>query len=426
MSYDLIRSKPEREEAMLSLLVNKLGDTDNKLASLVSHLLSKLLQEHPAMKGVVVSEVHRLLFRPNVSERAQHYGVVFLNQVVLSAKDGILARTLVSCYLSLFRQQLAVKRDLDNKTMTALLAGIHRALPFTVKDAGEEGAGAGVAGAGGEAGGEDRDKDRGPLEEHVDSIFKMVYVSTFNTAVQALQVLFSATCISGVSPTSRYYRALYARLGSVELLASSKHTLFLNLLFKSLKADSNKGRVTAFLKRLLHVSAAASVSFAVGALILTSEMVRSFPTLAAMFTKSHGNGDASDDDDDDDDDGDDKDGRDEAHDKVKKVEVGDDVVVFGLVAAPQFNGSQGIVKGSEGERFVVHVEGVDKALRVKAANLRIVPARKEEEEAKAYDGHKRDPEHCGAEGEPAWELSVLRSHFHPTVRLFAEQVMSPC
>jgi hypothetical protein len=91
-------------------------------------------QEHPAMKAVVVTEVHRLLFRPNVSERAQHYGITFLNQVVLSSRDAPLARTLVSAYLSLFHQQLAVKRDLENKTLTALLAGVHRALPFTVKD----------------------------------------------------------------------------------------------------------------------------------------------------------------------------------------------------------------------------------------------------------------------------------------------------
>jgi hypothetical protein len=44
-------------QALLSALVNKLGDPSRKLASDAAFLLSQLLLQHPAMKAVVVREV---------------------------------------------------------------------------------------------------------------------------------------------------------------------------------------------------------------------------------------------------------------------------------------------------------------------------------------------------------------------------------
>ena len=48
------------------------GDTERALAAKASYLLSELLVKHPNMKPVVVREVEQLLFRPNVSARAQY------------------------------------------------------------------------------------------------------------------------------------------------------------------------------------------------------------------------------------------------------------------------------------------------------------------------------------------------------------------
>ena len=44
-------------QALLSALVNKLGDPSRKLASDAAFLLGQLLLQHPAMKTVVVREV---------------------------------------------------------------------------------------------------------------------------------------------------------------------------------------------------------------------------------------------------------------------------------------------------------------------------------------------------------------------------------
>lgn len=58
------------------------------------------------MKSVVFKEVRRFVFRPNLSDRAKYYSVIFLNQMVLSNKPseggGELAKELIDCYFALF------------------------------------------------------------------------------------------------------------------------------------------------------------------------------------------------------------------------------------------------------------------------------------------------------------------------------------
>ena len=52
VAFDMLRSKSEQEGALLFLLVNKLGDPDKQIASLVSHLSARLLQvTHPCLRG---------------------------------------------------------------------------------------------------------------------------------------------------------------------------------------------------------------------------------------------------------------------------------------------------------------------------------------------------------------------------------------
>lgn len=85
---ELLRRKPEGEAALLTGLVNKLGDPSRKLASKAGYLLGEVLTEHPGMKLVVVREVERFMFRPGLQERARYYAVIFLNQLVLSHQES--------------------------------------------------------------------------------------------------------------------------------------------------------------------------------------------------------------------------------------------------------------------------------------------------------------------------------------------------
>lgn len=84
-------------------IVNKLGDPSHKIGSKVIYSLTQLLDRHPAMKAVVANEVEKVIFRPNMSKRAQYYSVCFLAQFTFDSEDSALANHLITIYFSLFK-----------------------------------------------------------------------------------------------------------------------------------------------------------------------------------------------------------------------------------------------------------------------------------------------------------------------------------
>ena len=80
---ELLAGNPEQESMLLQRLINKLGDPSRSIAAKAMYLLSQLLERHSAMKWVVVGEVERLLYRPNISAKAQYFGICFLSQIIL-------------------------------------------------------------------------------------------------------------------------------------------------------------------------------------------------------------------------------------------------------------------------------------------------------------------------------------------------------
>ncbi|CAN0577274.1 unnamed protein product, partial [Ectocarpus sp. 12 AP-2014] len=57
----------------------------------------------------------------------------------------------------------------------------------------------------------------------------------------------------GANISARFYAALYAKLLSPDLGGASNPVLFLNLVYKAIKADTEEARAAAFAKRLLQV-----------------------------------------------------------------------------------------------------------------------------------------------------------------------------
>nr|KAG5702117.1 hypothetical protein BaRGS_010383 [Batillaria attramentaria] len=232
-------------DVLLPMIVNKLGDPDYRLASKTSYLLIKLVEEHPNMKAVIVAEVERLVYRPNIAERAQYYALCFLNQIKLCKTDQALASQLISIYFTFFKVYVK-KGEVDSKMMAALLSGVNRAYPFAKLK-------------------------RDFLEEQMATLYKIVHIVNFNTSVQALMLLFQVTDPS-TSESDRYFMALYRKLADPALKSSAKQPQFLNLLYKSLKADLCEKRIQAFMKRLLQTGCQLGPNFLCGALIVLSEV----------------------------------------------------------------------------------------------------------------------------------------------------------
>lgn len=181
-AHEMLCNRPEQERALLIQVVNKLGDPEYKTAAKASYLLETLLHKHPNMKVVVCCEVERLMFRPNVSPKAQYYSVCFLSQVKLSHDEAELASKLLAIYFTFFRACVK-KKDIESKMLSVLLSGVNRAYPY--------------AGTGDEK-----------VKEELDTLFKVVHLVKFNTAVQALMLLFQVMD-SQQTISDRYYVALY-------------------------------------------------------------------------------------------------------------------------------------------------------------------------------------------------------------------------
>lgn len=283
---ELLQSRPEQEERLLGILVNKLGDVEKKAAPHAAHLLRRLLAAHPVMKAVVAREVQQLLHRPNLQPRGLYNGITFLDQLYLSKNDdGGLATQLVSTYFSLFDRALKAGGDLSGKMLSALLTGVNRAYPY-LDASGLEG---------------------GPLAPHLEDLFRTVHQGSFKTAVQALMLLHqvvagggggkkapgvaaasssSSSSGEGSSVEGRFYRVLYEKIKAPELLSTAHPVLFLNLLYKAMKADRDDARLAAFAKRLLSFGATqGSAALTAGVLFLLSEVMKSQPSLREALTR---------------------------------------------------------------------------------------------------------------------------------------------
>lgn len=78
---NLLKNCPEREAFLLTILVNKFGDPDKKIASKATYHLRQILLTHPNMAHHMVIETEKLIFRNNINELAQHYGIGFLSLI---------------------------------------------------------------------------------------------------------------------------------------------------------------------------------------------------------------------------------------------------------------------------------------------------------------------------------------------------------
>ncbi len=110
----------------------------------------------------------------------------------------------------------------------------------------------------------------------MDTLFLLVHTLTFNISLRALTLIQQiAASFSASSPiVPRFYRALYATLLDPRLHTARNQAFFLNLLFKSLKVDSNQARVMAFVKRFCQtlVSGFGGSEFVAGGLWLLGEV----------------------------------------------------------------------------------------------------------------------------------------------------------
>lgn len=442
--YSLLSSKSEEERRILSSLVNKLGDPENKVASNADYHLANLLADHPNMKAVVIDEVDNFLFRPRLELRAKYHAVNFLSQIRLGHKgDGPkAAKRLIDIYFALFKiliseastappvakqgkedrknfisskvNKTKVSSDthleMDSRLLSALLTGVNRAFPFVSSDETDD-----------------------VIEVQAPLLFQLVHSKNFNVGVQALMLLDKISSKNQIV-SDRYYRALYSKLLLPSAMNSSKEEMFIGLLSRSMKNDVNMKRVAAFSKRLLQVALQLAPQYACGCLFMLSEVLRARPPLWKVVLQNETAVadedlehfvDVQEDDDN------------RVNYKPDKTDNKDSVVQTNNECHGDSDTSldedDSVASSSEYDSLNESDDLLGKGGRQKVENFNLKSGNAAHKVHGLNDGpalpsgynpRHREPNYCNADLVGWWELTVLASHVHPSVAAMARTLLS--
>ena len=392
--YSLLKEKPEQEANLLRLLVNKLGDSEKKVASKTSFNILQLETTHPSMKPIIVSAIESdILFRPGQNFHAQYYAIITLNQTVLSSREESIARQLLNIYFALFLKLLEKPKTLETEDEAP-----HKAAKVTINRKGEiqGGGGAGGKKAAQKAAGKKKSTTAAEdlqekmlsavltgvnraipfisandesFEKHIDTLFRVTHSSNFNTSIQAL-MLIQQLQGSNQRTADRFYRTLYESLLDSRLLTSSKQVLYLNLLYRSIRADLDTKRIKAFMKRLLQIISMHQPPFVCGVLYLIRELETTLPSLSSFIDQPEEKPD-------------------------DEEEIFRDVPEDSLATSPP-------------------PSNPSKHTSTNSSNI----------PETSYNGRKRDPLHANAQSSTCWDMHPLLTHYHPSVSLFTNRLLS--
>ncbi|XP_057318015.1 CCAAT/enhancer-binding protein zeta [Microplitis mediator] len=371
---DLLIGNSEQEHQLLSLLVNKIGDPKSKVASKVIFCLNNLLLEHPNMKIIVLRELEKLLFRKNINHHAQYYAISLLTQFVLSREDSETATNLIDVYFAFFKACLK-KGEPDSKMMAAILTGVNRAYHFA-------------------------NKETIKINDHIDSVYKVVHVGSFNVSLNALSLLYQIV-ENDVQQERRFYTALYGKLLDPQIGSAKKGAVFLNLLFKAMKNDKSVTRLYTFVKRVLQICSYFPACMICATLYIILQILQSrkdlkqilFKSTVPLKTEDNENEDKNNDD-----------NEEETEEKNKST--------------VKNNGNKKTQANIMLPNVIFDSTSTDDTNEKSITDIKI-----EQDNTLLYDPFSINPLKSGAIKSPVVELIALSNHFHPSVALFARNII---
>ncbi|KAH9810578.1 CBF/Mak21 family-domain-containing protein [Melampsora americana] len=395
--YYLLSSKPEQEQNLLRLLVNKLGDREKSVCSRTGFYLLQILQLHPFMKSIIIREISSLMFKfddsksqtesiqrktkelSKVQDHSRYYGTITLNQIILvKDQDELVAKKLIEVYFELFKEILGQteqeeegsgeveelneeeieEKELKRKEKLRQKKGkkkleAEEEEELTIKERKAKLLSAILTGLNRALPYGKIDDDR--LKNEIENLFKILHASTLSVTIQSLTLISHLIKFHSLSIQDRFYRSLYLILLDYRLVHSvSQHALFLNLLFKSIKEDKCLERVESFIRRIVQVLSFHQAPFICSTLVLLDDlMTTSHPSCRRLIQLSSSSKSLR-----------------ETRDEATENEDGSEV------------------------------------------------------KNETYDGKKREPKFANASSFPLWEIEPLLSHYHPSVRLNTTEFIS--
>lgn len=196
----------------------------------------------------------------------------------------------------------------------------------------------------------------------------------------------------------RFYSALYRKLLDPQISNTTHQAMIISLVYKALNRDTKMNRIKVFIKRLLQNAIFMQSSMASGILYILSQLLSKKPDLSALILKASNFSILEEENDDDDEEEkyvDIKDEEDENPNVSSEKDEEADVEVIEEKVTPSW------VHGA-------NISGKPKAPKIK----------------NDYDGFNRNPLYAGGEFCAYTELNMLKNHFHPTVSLFAQNLLN--
>lgn len=387
----LLSFAPEKEQMLLTMIVNKLGDPIAKIASKALHHLTEVAHKHPNMCGVIVTETEKLLFRNNISDRAQHFALCFLSSIAPAGNPDVCTKLVNICF-ALFKV-LVYKGAVNNRTMQAILRCLQKAILEAVPAKGTT---------------EILNKDM------QDTVYRLVHLADIRVSVQTLGLLLQLIGAKSEKP-DRFYNALYKKMLNMEITVIGTKTAaqLLHIIHRAIHIDTVIQRAQAFIKRLLQISLYMPPNMAAGCLIVIHKLMRTRKELFKDMSIAN------------------RDSNESAplpivmptDDELAKFDDSDgeekyeDIPDENENKQAECNENMDDNKPQNGASSSWHHAKVltsNDATDLKVKNI----------SAKEYDPYHRVPSFAGAEFAIQNELILLRQHYHPTVQVFADNIIN--
>lgn len=357
---DCLIERPEREETLLSLLINKLGDPNNDIAKHTIQNVVRILKKHNNMTQVFTGEIQQYMER--VKTPSLYFYISLLNKIVFFEDDLDYISNVLKIYFSQFKR-LTKEKDENHKNeiLTLILRGINNIAS---------------------------NLDPGTLEttfntvtEEIGILFKLTNSNSYKVKIESLKLIFLFIKVEE-SLSDKFYKTLYKVIGSLKNVSALKLDSTFALIYKAIKRDPCVERVQAFFKRMIQVSYVNEISFTAATLLLINEVLKQRKELRSLIFS-----------------------------KGALLDSDDEEVFVDVDDGEGKSKKKRKQKQQQKEKEAKQQEGDDSD-------------EEENKYSDKYDPSKKNPKYANADKTAFWELNLLRNYYHPTIRIWVSNIIA--
>ncbi|EKE38012.1 hypothetical protein ENUP19_0161G0030 [Entamoeba nuttalli] len=247
---ELAASCPEQRYKAISLVVNKLGDLNGKVANKTDFYIQELLKRYKDTTEDIINAIRELIIRPNVNQITIRRGLTSLKNIQYSKNNPEQAEAMIKLLIVYFKS-LYNQKEIDTRALQNVIIGMRKCINCC--------------------------KNFKEIEEHLTDLYKIARTIPFTRALECVSLL------NEIDRSKRCNRLIYEKVNEITELPSEKQFIFLNILRNNLLKEESIDVIASFIKKLLIKSLYSSPSFICSVLGIVSNMLIKYPILKGLF-----------------------------------------------------------------------------------------------------------------------------------------------